>query len=489
MYDWKDFTKWKVIDKQNETFLNLQTTHTFDCVFDHVKDRLTDVTKNLFDINLREVEIPQADPSWTRTNYKPKQLLDSSYLPRAVVMYNIDVNQDPIASIPTMDRFNRANIGMTYECCTIKQPRLRMPKGEWYDYMKDIDFSLIGTPKYSSATIFWSVLVNEYPYALELIKQFKYHYPINETNPIYNGFVQLDRPIGKKIPKPYFVEAYIPRTLVDYMGNMFQLDDNMELAEILRHHSHNRIEYKVMSGVSTAEYADFAVSYPSPIYLTPLSIDLIENQDNNLKYYGVKVEFKVDYIDLSTFRLSHSMLAINKDNPMLYRDGQRFVTSDNQLGDYVPVYEANFTQMINGTTIWDYFTVEYTDEDIESMWNDDNDKFDKVAVTYLSDLPLELPVVAYIDYVTKSNCRLNRSSYFNIEVKRTKRKDGDPWIVGTEAGFDIDYNKLKVVDRQGKEDDKVYMAIYINKDHFNKWATKMGYTTKQNVTSIIGMGG
>ena len=344
-------------------------------------------------------------------------------------------------------------------------------------------------PKYSSATIFWSVLVNEYPYALELIKQFKYHYPINETNPIYNGFVQLDRPIGKKIPKPYFVEAYIPRTLVNYMGNMFQLDDNMELAEILRHHSHNRIEYKVMSGASTAEYADFAVSYPSPIYLTPLSIDLIENQDNNLKYYGVKVEFKVDYMDLSTFRLSHSMLAINKDNPMLYRDGQRFVTSNNELGDYVPVYEANFTQMINGTTIWDYFTVEYTDEDIESMWNEDNDKFDKVAITYLSDLPLELPVVAYIDYVTKSNCRLNRSAYFNIEVKRTKRKDGDPWIVGTEAGFDIDYNKLKVIDKQGKEDDKVYMAIYINKDHFNKWATKMGYTTKQNITSIIGMGG
>ena len=273
------------------------------------------------------------------------------------------------------------------------------------------------------------------------------------------------------------------------MGNMFQLDDNMELSEILRHHSHNRIEYKVMSGASTAEYADFAVSYPSPIYLTPLSIDLIENQDNNLKYYGVKVEFKVDYMDLSTFRLSHSMLAINKDNPMLYRDGQRFVTSDNELGDYVPVYEANFTQMINGTTIWDYFTVEYTDEDIESIWNDDNGKFDKVAITYLSDLPLELPVVAYIDYVTKSNCRLNRSAYFNIEVKRTKRKDGDPWIVGTEAGFDIDYNKLKVIDKQGKEDDKVYMAIYINKDHFNKWATKMGYTTKQNITSIIGMGG
>lgn len=285
MYDWKDYSKWKVISKQNETFLNLQTSHTFDCVFEHVKGRLTDVTKNLFDINIRDVEVPQADPSWTRQNYKPKQLLDSSYLPRAVLMYNIDVNQEAIAQIPTMERFNRANIGMTYECCTIKQPRLNMPDGQWYDYMKDIDFSLVATPRYSTASIFWSVLVNEQPLAIELVRQFKYHYPIGETNPIYNGFIQINKPTGIKIPKPFIVESYIPRQLVNTMSNMFQIDDNMELANILRHHSHNRIEYKINSGVSDATEADLAVSYPSPIYLTPQSIDLIENTENNLKYY------------------------------------------------------------------------------------------------------------------------------------------------------------------------------------------------------------
>ena len=120
MHDWTKFTKWKVIDKQHETFLNLQTSHTFDCVFQHVKDRLEDVTRTLFDINLRDVEVPQADPSWTRTNYKPKELLEASYLPRAVIMYNIDVNQEALATIPTMERFNRLNFSTMYECCTIK---------------------------------------------------------------------------------------------------------------------------------------------------------------------------------------------------------------------------------------------------------------------------------------------------------------------------------------------------------------------------------
>lgn len=489
MYDWKDFSKWKIISNQNETFLNLQTSHTFDCVFEHVKERLTDVTKNLFDLNLRDVEVPQADPSWTRTNYTPKQLLDSSYLPRAVMMYNIDVNQEPIASIPTMERFNRANIGMTYECCTVKQPRLMMPTGQWYDYMKDIDFSLVGTPRYSTASIFWSVLVNEQPLAIELVKQFKYHYPVNETNPIFNGFIQVNPPRGQKIPKPYFVESYIPRQLVDSMRNMFQIEDNMELAELLRHHSHNRIEYKVMSGVADERHADLAISYPSPIYLTPNSIDFIENTEGNLKYYGVKIEFLVNYMDLSTFRLSHSMLAINKDNPMLQSDGKRYITENNEMGDFVPVLEANFTQMINGTTIWDYYTVEYTEEDIEDVWDKDKEKYYSAAITYISDLPLEFPVAAYLDMVRRSNCRLNRSSYFNIEVKRTARGDKDKWIVGTEEDFIIDYDKMRVIDKRGKSDKSVYLAIYINKDHFNKWATKNNYITKQNLTSVIGMGG
>lgn len=489
MYDWKDYSKWKVISKQNETFLNLQTSHTFDCVFEHVKGRLTDVTKNLFDINIRDVEVPQADPSWTRQNYKPKQLLDSSYLPRAVLMYNIDVNQEAIAQIPTMERFNRANIGMTYECCTIKQPRLNMPDGQWYDYMKDIDFSLVATPRYSTASIFWSVLVNEQPLAIELVRQFKYHYPIGETNPIYNGFIQINKPTGIKIPKPFIVESYIPRQLVNTMSNMFQIDDNMELANILRHHSHNRIEYKINSGVSDATEADLAVSYPSPIYLTPQSIDLIENTDNNLKYYGVKIEFIVNYMDFSTFRMSHSMMAINKDNPLLQSDGKRYVTENNELGDFVPVFEANFTQMINGTTIWDYYTIEYTEDDLEDIWNDELDKYERHAVTYISDLPLELPVAAYIDMIKRtSNCKMNREYYFNIEAKRTKRKDGEPWICGTEADFVIDYDKLRVIDKRGKSDDSIYLAVYINKDHYNKWATKMGYLTKQNVTSIIGLG-
>lgn len=491
MYDWKLYNKWKVIDKQNKTYLNLQTSHTFDCVFDHVKDRLIDVTKNLFDINLREVEVPQADPSWTRSNYKPKQLLNSSFLPRAVIMYNIDVNQEPLVSIPTMERFNRANIGMTYECCTIKQPRLRMPSGQWYDYMKDIDFSLVSTPRYSSATIFWSVLVNEYPFAMELIKQFKFHYPLNETNPIYNGFIQIgNNPAAQKIPKPYLLESYIPRELVDDMSNMFQIDDNMELANILRHHSHNRIEYKIMSGSSDATYADLAVSYPSPIYITPVSIDLVENQDNNLKYYGVKLEIKVDYMDFSTYRLAHSMIAINKENPLIQTDGVRYVTENGEMGDFAPVYEANFTQLINETTIWDYFKIEYTEDDIELLYDNNSDKYNKYAVSYISDLPLELSIMSYIDYIMKSKCNLNRSNYFNIEVKRAKRGEKDPWIVGTEADIDINYNKLTVVDKRGKVDDGIYLAIYINKDHYNKWATRNGYTTKQNLTSIIGeMGG
>lgn len=484
-YKWEDFSTWKIIKNQNCTYLNLDTSHTFNNVFDHVKERLTDVTKNLFDVNIREVEIPQADPSWTRQNYTPKQLLDSSYLPRAVMMYNIDVNQDPLVSIPSMDRFNRANIGMTYECCTIKQPRLNMPDGEWFDYMKDIDFSLVATPKYTAASIFWSVLVNEQPLAIELVKQFKYHYPLNETNPIFNGFIQINPPYGRKIEKPFLVEAFVPRKLVDSMSNIFQIDDNMMLSKLLRMHSRNRIEYKVNSGSSDATYADIAVSYPCPIYLTPTSIDMIENTDGNLKYYGVKIEFVVNYMDLSTFRLSHSMIAINKDNPLLQHNGEQMIVKPNDKAVLVPIYEANFTQNISGTTIWDYYRVEYTLEDFDFI-EDENGKLKPLAKIGMKELCTEIPINAYIDYVTHSSCHKNRKSYFNIEVKRTYRKANEKEVCGTEEDFELDYDKLKITDYRGVLGDAVFVAVYINKEHFNKWATANGYINKQNLTSLIG---
>lgn len=484
-YKWEDLSTWKMIKGQNCTYLNLDTSHTFNNVFDHVKERLTDVTKNLFDINLRDVEIPQADPAWTRTNYTPKQMLDSSYLPRAVMMYNIDVNQDPLVAIPSMERFNRANIGMTYECCTIKQPRLNMPDGQWFDYMKDIDFSLVATPKYSSASIFWSVLVNEQPLAIELVKQFKYHYPLNETNPIYNGFLQINPPYGRKIEKPFVVEAFVPRKCVDHVSNLFQIDDNMLLAKLLRMHSHNRIEYKINSGSADATYADIAVSYPCPIYLTPTSIDMIENTEGNLKYYGVKIEFVVNYMDLSTFRLSHSMIAINKDNPLLQHNGSQMVIRKDDTSFYTPIYEANFTQNISGTTVWDYYKVEYTEEDMDYI-EDENNKLHPLATLGMKELCTEISINAYIDYIINSSCNRNRKNYFNVEVKRTVRKEGEPNICGTEEGFTLDYDKYKITDDRGKVGDSVYVAIYINKEHYNKWATAHGYINKQNLTSLIG---
>lgn len=484
--DWTKITKWKIIKEQNKAYLNLETSHTFNNVFEHIKDRLYDVTKNLFDINIREVEIPQADPSYTRGTYTPKNLLDASYLPRAVMMYNVDVNQEPIALIPSMDRFNRANIGMTYNLCTIKQPRLTMPDGAWFDYMKDIDMTLVATPKYSTASIFWSVLVNEQPLAMDLVRQFKYHFPLNEVNPIYNGFVQYDPPYGPKIENPYLLETFIPRQLVDHMLDVFQINDTMLLSKILKTHARNRVDYKINSGASDETYADIAITYASPIYITPSSIDLIENVEGNLKYYGVKIEFIVNYIDMTTFRLSHSMVAINKDNPMLQVTGSNIKVNGMDAAGYIPVQEANFTQLINTTTIWDYYNVEYCDDDITYEYDEETDRAVEMLSVSISDLPHEFLVRQYINFVMKSKCKINRENYFNIEVKRGKRKCGEPWICGTEEGFKIDYDELEIKDYKSEVGDNIFVAIYINKAHFNKWAEKNGYRNKENLSATIG---
>lgn len=485
MIDWSEINRWKLIKNEGVNVINLETLHSFELVFQHVKDRLEDITRNEYMVSLIDVEIPQADPSWTRTNYNPKDLLSSSILPRAVYMYDINSGLETIVDTPSMQRANRTLYSQKYTCCSVHQERITTPDGEYFNYMRDIDFRIVAVPRYSSFTGFWSILVNEKPQAIELMRQLKWKFPLNESSELYAGKMTEDGPYGGRVyPIPFTTESYIPSKIMEFVANSLQLEDldedkrNEIILNVLRTYSENRIEYKANSGTG---YNGFVVVYPTPVIITPMSIDIIDNADNHIKTYGVKFEFRIDYVDFPMFRFSSSMKCINKDNPMLIKEPTLTKYGRNGLA---PVYEAPFKENINNTTILYHYEVSYSIDDIKSEIDPDSYKLKRYAEINVYDLVEDVRLKQYIKYIIKNRCKLNTKMFFNVEAKKAFHQHNAEQIIGMEPNFKYDDVTTILKDVDGKVDDRIFIAIYINKEHFQKWLIKMGFTHMPNLSSV-----
>lgn len=480
--DWSKINTWKIIKNEGTNVINLETQHSFEIVLDHICKRLTDITMNEYMINLRDVEKPQADPSWTRSNYSPKKLLESSYLPRAVLMYDINSGLEPLVEIPSMQRANRTLYPLKYKFFNVKEPLLKDIDDNYYNYMRDVGFGLTGIPRYSAFTAFWSILVNERPKAIELMKQLKWKFPLNESTEIYAGRAIRDEKDGRKFyPIPFTSETYIPEEMIKIMKNALQFDcedSDQRLLDVIKKHSDTRVEMKINSGEGGRV---FSITYPTPVIITPTSIDLIDMNDNNIKTFGVKFELRVDYIDFPIFRFGSIAKCINKANEGLLKEPM--VTKDG-CSNLAEVHQAKFKDEINGTTILHTYKLEYSEEDVKDQIDSETFKLTRVVKLFIPELIDDVRLAEYIRELQRKRCSMDICSFFNVEAKRAfLRGNDDGSIIGMDEDFEYDKNSMMLVDKRGKKGDIIFLAIYINKKHFVRWLTSKGYAHLPNLSS------
>lgn len=480
-----EHNKWMLCKYQNLGYLNLHTSHTFDMVFGNFKNHMTNVIERMFKIKFKAVENPKADADAQRKKLSPADMLNSSYLPRAIVNYNTDVNIEPIVDIHTQQQAFYARSNGTFCVSNIKQKRIGRGVNDIYSYMRDIDFSIVANPKLSSCYMFYTILVNEAPLAYEIAKQLKYQFPLRVTNEWYAMMKQGDDPYKTPQTIPYRLEALIPNELTEQMLEIFQLDSSFEgkaeLIEILKRHSNNRMEWKVNS--ATGEDT-MACTYASPMYMTCNNIDLTEIPIENTFTYMIRVEFQCDWYDLNLFKLSASLIRINKDCLELQLENQEFPEGSHTAA--LPIHIAYFKEDINGTTVWDTYRLQYIKDDMGSESTLENGKFKvkNFAEFKMSEVSMEPHINEYINYILNDNrCSVDHSRYFNIAVKRQKIIKGLDKVYGTDQFIDLDYNNDRVRDYRAEIGDIVWVAIYINKDFFHKWAISKGYEPRPNLSS------
>lgn len=477
--------KWMLCKYQNLGYLNLQISHTFDMVFGNFKDHMTNVVERMFKIKFVAVENPKADADAQRKKLSPKDMLNSSFLPRAIVNYNFDVNIDPLVDIHTQQQAFYARSNGTFCVSNIKQKRIGRGVNDIYSYMRDIDFSIVATPKLSSCYMFYTILVNEAPLAYEIAKQLKYQFPLRVPNEWYAAIDLKKDPYKTPTTIPYRLEALIPNELSDQMLEMFQLDNSFdgkaELIEILQRHSNNRMEWKVNSATGQDT---LACTYASPMYMTCNNIDVTEIPIENTFSYMVRVEFQCDWYDLSTFKLSASLIRINKDCLELQIENQEFPEGSHTVG--LPIHIAYFKEDICGTTVWDTYRLQYVKDDMVSESKLIKGRMNTVdyAEFKMSEVSMEPHINEYIQYILHDNrCRVNHDQYFNIAVKRQKILKGVEKVYGTDPFIDLDYNNDLVKDYRAEIGDIVWVAIYINKPFFHKWCIEKGYEPRPNLSS------
>ena len=457
---------------------NTNTFHTFDNVFGHVIKHMENWVKTHTDLNLIETEIVQRLPEAERTKSSLRKMLTRSVFPRATAMYNIDPSHEKFVDFANMDRFDRINGNPAINLLEIRRQHWKKNPGDLWDYMRDIDLLLFGSPKFQTASIFFSVLVNEEAKAYEVSEMMKYTWPLEVPKPIFSKKEEL---ADNKNPLiiPYTLETLLPDSLIADLKVIFNISDkgtngDLALLEILRQHGKDQIDYRVDGGNRRRV---FAIKYAAPITLIPKSIEEINIEESNVKTCGTKIEFLVNYPKFPIYGMSATMEKINMDNPNFQA---KFQTKENEHVFYQEIYTALFAQFTdNKLSLYNMVEVEYSKED-EYIDNNGN------IYTSLDiiDTTCENMIMAkYVEFLYDCYNEDELKDLIYIECKRRNlddvKKDYKP---GMDADFRI--TSEDIIDLRGKENRVVYIALYLNKEHFVRWQEENGYISRSNFSNV-----
>ena len=456
---------------------NTNTFHTFDNVFGHIVKHMETWVKRHTDLVLREIEIPQRLPEAQRTKDSYRKMLGRSIFPRATVMYNIDPNHEKYVDFANMDRFDRINGNPAMALLEVRRQHWKKNPGDFWDYMKDIDLLLFGSPKFQTASIFFSVLVNEEAKAYEIFEMMKYTFPLEVPKPIYYNKEEMDN--GSENIIPYTIETLLPDSLIHDLKVIFNIQDegtngDLALLEILREHSKSQIDYRVDGGNRRRA---FAIKYAAPITLIPKSIEEINLEENNVKTCGAKIEFLVNYPKFVMYGMTATMEKINTDCPTLQVD---FDSDKDKLTHYQEIYQARFTQFTdNHLSLYNLVEVEYSKDDEKT----DINGHIYAAVDTIDTVCDNMIIAKYVEFLFECYDDDELKDLIYIECKR---RNLDNILEDYHPGMDADFrvNADYIIDLRGKEGRVIFVALYLKKEHYIRWQEENGYINRSNFSNV-----
>lgn len=472
--------KYRVDKNENLGSYNLNTFFTFDNVFDVVANYLKYKTESFLGRPLLDIEFPDRDKTHQLINSSDKQLADKTVLPRAIMLYEMNPMDDELVDIPTLNTHFDMNNGLVMELFGIRKSRLSSSVIKELDVYRDIDVSLFGNMSFTSALIFFTVLVDNRVEAIELQKQFKTNFPIENLHDIYKFVVNTDDTSGCENNSgvrtreleliPHSFKTVIPDDIVEKLKESFSIKDRPNsdnlLESILKTYSYNYITREVDG---SSQKAIWTTTYSCIPIIVPKNIQNSNNVKNMKETSAVRIEFQLSYIEIKAYKLRTKYKVLSAENPSNYIEN---VNVESRLPS-IGVETLKVAPILGDCSRYADLKLAYESEDFK------NNEMSIYIPDLLETRDKYLP--KYIKYLSESTIEEDHK-FYKIIVKHASNQTADVNVESSNGTY-YSYDDLCIYDNISNIGDKIYLIVYINNEEYKKWKFKMGFEDIGNLSS------
>lgn len=477
-------SRYRMVKNENFGAYNNNTFFTFDHMFSLISKYLIRKTEIYLGRKLKGVEYPDRDTTHQFSQSTDKQLADKTIMPRAIVMYDINPSEDDIVDIPSLKTHFEMNNGITMEMQSIRRHRLDKNVLAHLDHYRDIDVSLYGNMSHTTASIFYTVLMDNKVEAIELQKLFMSDFPLNVIHDVYKTIVRTDDVTGKTDNTKththelelieYKTKAVIPTEIINNLKEVFDipLDDpngDVILKDIIDTYTYEGMRMEVDGStrkpIWTTKYSVIPI-------LVPTSMVKSNNVKDMSNTSAVRIEFMLSYIEIKAFKLGTKYKVLSPDNP-------------NNIIENI----KNRPDMFTGTANLNVLKVSPEIDNCSRLWDlkisyesNDFNSADSTMEVYIPDL-----IVArdkyfgkYMEYLQNSLVEED-SKLYKIIVKHASNQSIDTDI-NTSEGTYYSYDTLSIYDTKSEVDQSIYIIAYVDMTEYRKWKVKMGYEDRGNLS-------
>lgn len=256
-----------------------------------------------------------------------------------------------------------------------------------------------------------------------------------------------------------------------------------KLLKMLRSFAETPVDLKLIGGKNEIY---FVFRYKSQVTITTTSIVEDVVRTNNIAISAVKINFIVNYIEVTRFGIHSELTRVNPDSKLIHTPEEVQEANPGMRLIYKDINMVNWHDNIEGTTKEATYEIK-----VDNSFFVDDENYNKYCkFNFMEVLPIPNLIKGFMK---RSKMRHGKTEikpgvtkdrlFYNIVVIRKKVRKGidDHEYVGTSPGVEIDYNKDEVIDKIIELNEEFIVALYINKAELHTYLERVGYYSDPNL--------
>ena len=378
------------------------------------------------------------------------------------------------------------NNGMTMELESIKRRSLSSEIHPEFDNFRDINVTIAGNITYTSALLFYTVILDNKVESIELMKQFKRNFPVQALHDVYRYIATTDDVTGKtnsigKVTEeielvPHTLKTIIPDKIIENLKQVFDIQDvdnsDLILEQLMKKYSFNGLS-RELDG-STRKPVWFTRYHHVPI-LVPTSMERSDNVKDMTTGSAVRIEFQLNFIEISAYKLRSKLKILSPENPNNLLDENRTETRSEVVVPLVTLLRPDSI----GECV-EHFSIEFIFESAD--YNTQTKSMTLRLLEYVETRDKYFG--KYMRYLQYSLLQED-SDHYKVLIKHASRQTTNTDSVEASVGTYYSYDDLCIYDELSEPNDRVYVIVYVDMVKYSKWKKDFKIVEVDNLSTSV----